>query len=48
MKKEIDFLFKKQKDLFEKITTENQIYSKRVYDANANLLILMKVYLCTL
>ncbi|MEP8941147.1 hypothetical protein ABKU80_23230 [Enterobacter mori] len=45
MKKEIDFLIKKQKDFFEKIATETQVYSKRVYDTDTKVLILMKVYL---
>lgn len=45
MKKDIDFLIKKQKDFFEKIATEIQGYSKRVYGADANDLILLKVYL---
>ena len=45
MKKDIDFLIKKQKDFFEKIATETQAYSKRVYGADAKDLILMKVYL---
>jgi len=44
MKKDIDFLIKKQKDFFEKIATETQVYSKRVYGAAAKNLILMKVY----
>ncbi len=45
MKKDIHFLIKKQKDFFEKIATETQEYSKRVYGADAKDLILMKVYL---
>lgn len=44
MKKDIDFLIKKQKDFFEKIATETQAYSKRVYGTDAKDLILMKVY----
>ncbi|WP_312175217.1 hypothetical protein [Pseudescherichia sp.] len=44
MKKDIDFLIKKQKGFFEKIATETQVYSKRVYGAAAKNLILMKVY----
>lgn len=42
MKKDIDFLFKKQKDFFEKITTETQAYSKRIYGDDAKDLILLK------
>ena len=45
MKKDIDFLIKKQKDFFEKIATETQAYSKRIYGADAKELILLKVYL---
>lgn len=45
MKKDIDFLIKKQKDFFEKIATETQVYSKRIYGADAKDLILLKVYL---
>ncbi|HDT4958966.1 TPA: hypothetical protein QHR58_004574 [Enterobacter kobei] len=45
MKKDIDFLIKKQKDFFEKISTETQAYSKRIYGADVKDLILLKVYL---
>ncbi|HFK6082002.1 TPA: hypothetical protein ACG0NP_003083 [Enterobacter cloacae] len=45
MKKDIDFLIKKQKDFFEKIATETQVYSKRIYGVEAKDLILLKVYL---
>ncbi|MGQ5714684.1 hypothetical protein ACUIJ3_11200 [Enterobacter cloacae] len=45
MKKDIDFLIKKQKDFSEKIATETQAYSKRIYGADAKDLILLKVYL---
>ncbi|MBY6292143.1 hypothetical protein K5X92_14200 [Enterobacter bugandensis] len=45
MKKDIDFLIKKQKCFFEKIATETQAYSKRIYGADAKYLILLKVYL---
>ncbi|MRM11963.1 hypothetical protein GJJ29_12215 [Enterobacter cloacae subsp. dissolvens] len=45
MKKDIDFLIKKQKHFSEKIATETQAYSKRIYDADAKDLILLKVYL---
>lgn len=45
MKKEIDFLIKKQKKFSEKIATETQAYSKRIYGTDAKDLILLKVYL---
>ncbi|HAV2272466.1 TPA: hypothetical protein JHK39_002584 [Enterobacter cloacae] len=45
MKKDIDFLIKKQKYFSEKIETETQTYSKRIYGADAKDLILLKVYL---
>ncbi|HAS0921787.1 hypothetical protein [Enterobacter cloacae] len=45
MKKDIDFIIKNQKYFFEKVATETQIYSKRIYGAEANDLILLKVYL---
>ncbi|MCF8582595.1 hypothetical protein L2X67_22775 [Enterobacter ludwigii] len=45
MKKDIDFLIKKQKYFFEKIATEALVYSKRVYGSDANDLLLLKVYL---
>ncbi|ENT6841099.1 hypothetical protein ACFF2L_001510 [Enterobacter kobei] len=45
MKKDIDFLIKKQKDFFEKIATETQAYSKRIYGADVKDLLLLKVYL---
>lgn len=45
MKKDIDFIIKNQKYFFEKVVTETQIYSKRIYGAEANDLILLKVYL---
>ncbi|MBE4854081.1 hypothetical protein IM311_08350 [Enterobacter cloacae complex sp. P40RS] len=45
MKKEIDFLIKKQKYFSDKIATETQTYSKRIYGADVKDLILLKVYL---
>ncbi|TXU07701.1 hypothetical protein D4N07_03770 [Enterobacter hormaechei] len=45
MKKDIDFLIKKQKYFFEKIATEIPAYSMRIYGADAKDLILLKVYL---
>ena len=45
MKKDIDFLIKKQKYFSEKIATETQAYSKRIYGTDAKDLILLKVYL---
>lgn len=45
MKKDIDFLIKKQKDFFEKIATETQVYSKRIYGSDAKDLILLNVYI---
>lgn len=45
MKKDIDFLIKKQKNFSEKIATETQAYSKRIYGTDAKDLILLKVYL---
>ncbi|MDV5553363.1 hypothetical protein QM162_14330 [Enterobacter hormaechei] len=45
MKKEIEFLIKIQKYFSEKIATETQAYSKRIYGADAKNLILLKVYL---
>ncbi|EMG7850828.1 hypothetical protein [Enterobacter hormaechei] len=45
MKKDIDFLIKKQTDFFEKIATETQAYGKRICGADAKNLILLKVYL---
>ncbi|MFK0371860.1 hypothetical protein ACFC2F_07840 [Enterobacter sichuanensis] len=45
MKKDIDFLIKKQKIFSEKIATETQAYSKRIYGTDAKDLILLKVYL---
>lgn len=45
IKKDIDFLIKKQKYFSEKIETETQTYSKRIYGADAKDLILLKVYL---
>ena len=44
-KKNIDFLIKKQKYFSEKIATETQTYSKRIYGVDAKDLILLKVYL---
>ena len=43
--KEIEFLIKTQKYFSEKIGTETQAYSKRIYGADAKNLILLKVYL---
>lgn len=45
MKKDIDFLIKKQIFFSEKIATETQAYSKRIYGTDAKDLILLKVYL---
>ena len=45
MKKDIDFIIKKKKDFFDKIATETQAYSKRIYGADVKHLILLKVYL---
>lgn len=45
MKKDIDFLIKKQKFFSEKIATETQAYSKRIYGTDAKDLIFLKVYL---
>ncbi len=45
MKKDIDFLIKKQKIFSEKIATETQAYSKRIYGTDAKDLIFLKVYL---
>ena len=45
MKKDIYFLIKKQKIFSEKIATETQAYSKRIYGTDAKDLILLKVYL---
>ncbi|MCU6427070.1 hypothetical protein KWH77_12750 [Enterobacter sichuanensis] len=45
MKKDIDILIKKQKIFSEKIATETQAYSKRIYGTDAKDLILLKVYL---
>lgn len=45
MKKDIDFLIKKQKKFSEKIAIETQAYSKRIYGTDAKDLILLKVYL---